>query len=131
MDKTIRIYASRKEMKADEYRYWQSRPAHERMDAVAEITLATYAMKGASQMFQNFKELLPAFNTHGVIVGGYAVSFHAQPRATKDIDLFVKADAANAKAAYAALASFGAPLDNISVEDLADPRNFFASDGSR
>jgi hypothetical protein len=33
-------------MKADEYRYWQSRPVHERMDAVEEITLATYAMKG-------------------------------------------------------------------------------------
>ena len=48
VDKTIRIYASQKEMKADEYRYWQSRPAHERMDAVAEITLATYAMKGAA-----------------------------------------------------------------------------------
>jgi hypothetical protein len=48
MDKTIRIYASHKEMKADEYRYWQSRPVHERMDAVAEITLATYAMKGAA-----------------------------------------------------------------------------------
>jgi len=47
MDKTIRIYASQKEMKADEYRYWQSRPGYERMDAVAEITLATYAMKGA------------------------------------------------------------------------------------
>jgi hypothetical protein len=37
-----------KEMKADEYRYWQSRPVYERMDAVAEITLATYAMKGAA-----------------------------------------------------------------------------------
>ena len=48
MDKMIRVYASRKEMKADEYRYWQSRPVHERMDAVAEMTLATYAMKGAA-----------------------------------------------------------------------------------
>jgi hypothetical protein len=37
-----------KEMKADEYRYWQSRPVYEQMDAVAEITLATYAMKGAA-----------------------------------------------------------------------------------
>jgi len=34
MDKTIRKYASFDEMKADEYRYWQSRPAYERMDAV-------------------------------------------------------------------------------------------------
>jgi hypothetical protein len=45
MDKTIRVCASRKEMKADEYRYWQSRPAHERMSAVAELTRAAYALK--------------------------------------------------------------------------------------
>jgi hypothetical protein len=45
VDKTIRIYASQKEMKADEYRYWQSRPAHERMSAVAELTRAAYALK--------------------------------------------------------------------------------------
>src|ERR1019366_4890718 len=78
-------------------------------------------------MYPDFKELLSVFNAHSVkylIVGGYAVSFHAQPRATKDIDLFIKADAANAKATYAALASFGAPLDNIRVEELADPHNF-------
>jgi hypothetical protein len=49
MDKTIRIYTSHKEMKADEYRYWQSRPVYERMAAVAEISLATYAMKGAER----------------------------------------------------------------------------------
>lgn len=46
MDATIRIYRSHDKMKADEYRYWQSRPVYERMDAVEEITLATYAMKG-------------------------------------------------------------------------------------
>jgi len=46
MDEAIRIYHSHDEMKADEYRYWQGRPVHERMDAVGEITLATYAMKG-------------------------------------------------------------------------------------
>jgi hypothetical protein len=45
MDKTIRVYASQKEMKADEYRYWQSRPVHERMTAVAEIARAAYALK--------------------------------------------------------------------------------------
>jgi hypothetical protein len=46
MDKTIRVYTSHKGMKADEYRYWQSRPVHERMDAVSEITTAAYALKG-------------------------------------------------------------------------------------
>jgi hypothetical protein len=47
MDKTIRRYSSLDEMKADEYRYWQSRPVHERIDAVSELTQEQYAMKGA------------------------------------------------------------------------------------
>ncbi len=78
-------------------------------------------------MYQDFKDLLSVFLAHGVkylIVGGYAVSFHGQPRATKDLDLFIKADPTNAKAAYAALIAFGAPVADISVEDLANPRQF-------
>jgi hypothetical protein len=47
MDKTVRVYDTFGEMKADEYRYWQSRPVHERMAAVSEMVLAAYAMKGA------------------------------------------------------------------------------------
>jgi hypothetical protein len=47
MDKTIRKYTKFEEMKADEYRYWQSRPVHERVQAVSEITQEQYAMKGA------------------------------------------------------------------------------------
>jgi hypothetical protein len=50
MDKTIRKYAriaDLDEIKADEYRYWQSRPLHERMAAVSELTQDQYAMKGA------------------------------------------------------------------------------------
>jgi hypothetical protein len=70
---------------------------------------------------------LSAFHAHSVkyrIGGGYAVSFHGQPRATKDMDLFIKADPTNAKAACAALVAFGAPLPDISVGDLAEPRQF-------
>jgi hypothetical protein len=46
MDKTIRVYDSFDQMKADEYRYWQGRPVDERMDAVSELTTAAYALKG-------------------------------------------------------------------------------------
>jgi hypothetical protein len=60
-----------------------------------------------------------------LIVGGYAVIFHAQPRFTKDIDLFIKADPANAQAIYAALAAFGAPLDGIRAEEFAERGSFF------
>jgi hypothetical protein len=58
-------------------------------------------------------------------VGAYAVIYHAQPRFTKDIDLFIKADPANAKAIYAALASFGAALQGIRPEDFAERGSFF------
>lgn len=46
MEKMIRIYTSHEEMKAEDYRYWQSRPAYERLDAVSKMTLAACAMKG-------------------------------------------------------------------------------------
>ncbi|HZD48166.1 MAG TPA: hypothetical protein VE178_05410 [Silvibacterium sp.] len=79
-------------------------------------------------MHQDYKDLLSAFYAHGVkylIVGSYAVIFHAQPRFTKDLDLFMKGDAANARAVHAALADFGAPLREIDPEDFADCRSFF------
>ena len=79
-------------------------------------------------MYQDYKDLLSAFHAHGVrylIVGGYAVIYHSQPRFTKDLDLFIKAGPANARAVYAALASFGASLEGIRPEDFEDRSTFF------
>src|SRR6266436_497643 len=78
-------------------------------------------------MFDDFKELLSIFNAHNVkylVVGGYAVSFHAQPRATKDIDLLIKPDAGNATAVYAALAKFGAPLEGPKWKTSSNATSF-------
>lgn len=79
-------------------------------------------------MYQDYKDLLSAFHAHGVkylVVGGFAVIFHAQPRFTRDMDLFIKADPANAQAIYAALAAFGAPLQGIHPADFTDCGSFF------
>jgi hypothetical protein len=79
-------------------------------------------------MYAEFKELLSIFNAHRVkylIVGGYAVGFHSQPRATKDIDLWVKPDTDNATALYEALREFGAALKELTVGDFAKPGEFF------
>ena len=79
-------------------------------------------------MYPDFKEFLSIFNAHRVkylIVGGYAVSFHAQPRATKDLDLLIKPNAENAKAVYAALAKFGAPLEGLTPKDFSERGKFF------
>ena len=61
-------------------------------------------------MYADFKELLSVLNAHSVkylVVGAYAVSVHAQPRATKDLDIWVNPDAENAKALYGAGAGCG------------------------
>ena len=74
-------------------------------------------------MYPDFKELLSVLNEHRVkylVVGAYAVSIHAQPRATKDLDILVKADAENAKAVFTALAKFGAPLQGLTLADFAE-----------
>lgn len=60
-----------------------------------------------------------------LVVGAYAVSFHAEPRATGDLDIWVEPTPENARRVYAALAAFGAPLDDLGVDDLADPRIVF------
>ncbi len=60
-----------------------------------------------------------------VVVGGYAVALHGHPRATKDIDIFIRADSANADRVYRALAAFGAPLATLQVTT-----SDFASEGN-
>jgi predicted nucleotidyltransferase len=75
-------------------------------------------------MEQNLKELLFALNKHSVkyvIIGGYAVFVHAQPRMTKDLDVFIESSPTNALAIYKALAEFGAPLAEFTVEDFHTP----------
>ncbi len=55
-------------------------------------------------MYPDFKELLSILNAEKVkylVVGGHAVSLHAQPRATKDLDILIKPDKANVRERYA------------------------------
>jgi hypothetical protein len=76
--------------------------------------------------FPDFEEFIASLNAHRVrylVVGGYAVGFHARPRATKDIDLLVDRTAANARRTLGALRAFlGANPPGISVAKLTNPR---------
>ena len=67
-------------------------------------------------MDQNLRELLFELNAHEVrylVIGGYAVFVHGQPRMTKDLDVFVESSPDNAAALFRALAAFGATLSPI------------------
>jgi hypothetical protein len=69
----------------------------------------------------DFRDLFAALNAAGaryLLVGGYAVAFHAEPRFTKDLDVWTDPDPANAIRVYGALRSFGAPLHELTATDL-------------
>lgn len=69
----------------------------------------------------DFRDILSTFIAHHVeflVVGGYAMAAYRLPRATKDLDLWVRPEAANARRVLSALDAFGAPRHELSVEDL-------------
>ena len=79
-------------------------------------------------MNQDFKDLLEAFINEKVrflIVGGYAVIKHSEPRYTKDLDLWISPDEENAERLFRALTAFGAPLDGLTSNDFTRPEYFY------
>lgn len=72
----------------------------------------------------DYRDLLSAFSRHGVeylLVGAYAMAAHGQPRATMDIDLWLKVSPENARRAVAALEAFGAPADALDASSFERP----------
>jgi uncharacterized nucleotidyltransferase DUF6036 len=76
----------------------------------------------------DFKELLLAFNAANVeylIVGAHALAAHGHIRATKDLDLWIRPDEKNAQRVLRALSEFGAPLGELTAEDLSKKDTIF------
>jgi hypothetical protein len=75
-------------------------------------------------MNRDFAEMLDALSAAGaefLIVGAHALAAHGHPRATGDLDLWIRATQENAALVWKALLAFGAPLDDLRVEDLSVP----------
>jgi hypothetical protein len=73
---------------------------------------------------QDFKDLFRVFNEYKVrylVVGAYAVIYYAEPRYTKDLDIWVEPSLENARLVWKALTAFGAPLEEVTLEDLCNP----------
>lgn len=68
--------------------------------------------------FLDILRALSAADARFLVVGAYAVSVHAEPRATGDLDIWVEATAENAARVHGALRAFGAPLQDLTVGDL-------------
>lgn len=75
-------------------------------------------------MNRDFVEMLDALSgaaAEFLVVGAHALAVHGHPRATGDLDLWVRASSENAARVWQALVTFGAPLDELRQEDLTTP----------
>ena len=76
----------------------------------------------------DFAEMLRALSAAGadfLLVGAYAMAAHGVPRATGDLDIWVRPARDNAARVLRALATFGAPLGDLTAFDLATPGTVF------
>lgn len=72
-------------------------------------------------MNRDFVEMLAALSdaeAEFLVVGAHAMAVHGRPRATGDLDLWVRPSTENAQRVWTALEAFGAPLDKLEPEDL-------------
>ena len=79
-------------------------------------------------MNRDFVEMLSVLSAEGVeylLVGAYAMAAHGWPRATGDIDIWVRPTIENADRVMRALHQFGAPLFGLSAEDFTLPDTVF------
>lgn len=78
------------------------------------------------QLNSDFRDMLAALLDAAatfLVVGAHAMAVHGVPRATGDIDLWVRPDPENAERVLAALTEFGAPVEamGLTLDDLAKP----------
>ena len=79
-------------------------------------------------MNRDFVEMLSALSAAGadyIVVGAHALAAHGVPRATGDLDLWVRPTPENAARVLTALRAFGAPLQDLSAADLTSSETVF------
>lgn len=72
----------------------------------------------------DFKEFIESLNDNEVrylVIGGYAVAFHGHPRYTKDLDIWIACDEANAANMVQALDQFGFASLGLQATDFLEP----------
>ncbi len=73
------------------------------------------------ELASDFVDFIDLLNTHDVaymIVGGYAVMAHGQPRFTEDFDIWIKPSPDNAEKIMIVLKDFGFVLKGLSKSDF-------------
>jgi hypothetical protein len=106
--------------------YWSAFAPDERVALIADLRQEWNTMNGvnepASRDFRDFLELLVHHEVKALIIGAFAVAFHAKPRFTKDLDIFVEATSENAERLLHAIDAFGFGTLGLTVDDFGPGR---------
>ena len=81
-------------------------------------------LRGSALRNPDFRDILSIFNEEKVeyfVIGAYALAAHGNPRATKDLDLWIRCSDDNAARVVLALRRFGAPSSQIRNQDFIKP----------
>jgi hypothetical protein len=79
-------------------------------------------------MNRDFVEMLAALSdaeADYLVVGAHALAAHGIPRATGDLEIWIRPSVDNARRVWGALERFGAPLDELKPDDLSSPDMVF------
>lgn len=124
MAKWFRSCASFEEEAEADREYWQRFSAEERVAQMEELRHHWSQVSSESRPpNRDHVEFLATLARHDVrvlVVGAHALAFHAKPRYTKDLDVFVEASPENATRILAALDEFGFGQIGLTVDDLAE-----------
>jgi hypothetical protein len=120
-DVRARVFHSFADEARAERDYWKSLSPSERLDMMWQLAIDAWSFTGDRSAESRLPRLLSAFienNVEFLVVGGYAMAAHRLPRATKDLDLWVRPSAENAEHVLQALDAFGAPRHGLTAADL-------------
>lgn len=71
--------------------------------------------------FADFVELLNSYEVDYMVVGGYALAFHGEPRTTGDMDIWIDCTQANAQKMVSVMNGFGMGALGFKAEDFSEP----------
>lgn len=79
-------------------------------------------------MNKDYRDMLSALsgeNADFMLVGAYAMAAYGLPRATGDMDIWIRRSPENAQRVWRALVVFGCPLHDLTADDLQTPEIVF------
>lgn len=122
MEPWVRVCHSWEEEAEADREYWLRFSPEERVGMMDTIRAEWAQMTNESKPARDQTDFLACLNRHGVralVVGAHALAFHAKPRYTKDLDVFVEASEENARRLVSALGEFGFAALGLKVPDFS------------